>query len=403
MEACAHCGRELPSQGKFCPSCGKPRMERSATPTAGMPSGPAGGGAAAQPRNPAGDALSAITNFLRSLSRWDAAALLGGGLGSALWYGWSAMDVKDTVTPRYILLIPVFIIVFRKPLDALLRPLQAVKQHIPRLVLVGAGLAAPYFLAQYFYRHGVSNFPLAQKSIIWGTMLSYVIMRIPTRAHPVDRMLSRVPNRPATFCWFCIGFGLSLMLQEMMTVSAWADDFSHDYRRLEDGLRTDGWAQTIAGTAATVINGLVNGALVFQKPTSDTNQNPEEPPVNYTMDVRTEDERTTLAADGQDRLWVYGQISCSDPKVDTQALTTAIQFAFDGTYASWMSIATMQSTGGYNAVQLAANPPTPDDELPEDASVTVLVSGATAQGEPIQVPVTISLQPEPDMNIEVLS
>jgi hypothetical protein len=325
---------------------------------------------------------------------------LGGLGGAGLWYGWSAMDVKDTVTPWYIVLIPVLIVLFRRPLDLLLKPLQVVKSRIPRLVLIAAGLSVPYFLAHYFYSHGVSNFPLAQKSITWGTALSYVILRIPESGSLLRKPLLRSPIS-LTMLWF--GLLLALALQSIVADSALADDFTHDFRRLEDGLRTGGWAQSIAGTAATVISGLVNGALVFQRTPLNPPSEGQEEPARYKMDVRTEDERTSLAADRMDRLWLYAQLSCSKPSVDSQALTAAIQFTFDGTYAAWVSIKNSQSISGYNAVQLAADPPSPDDELPDDATVTVLVSGATAQGEPIQVPVTISLESEPDMDIEVLS
>ena len=59
--------------------------------------------------------------------------------------------------------IPVIIVFLRKPLDALLTPLQKIKQHIPRLLLIGAGLAAPYLVADFIYKHkvqwGLGDFP----------------------------------------------------------------------------------------------------------------------------------------------------------------------------------------------------------------------------------------------------
>ena len=64
------------------------------------------------------------------------------------------MDVKDKVTPFYILLLPVLIVVFRKPIDRLLLPLQKLKNQAPRLVLIGVGLATPYMLAHYYIKMG---------------------------------------------------------------------------------------------------------------------------------------------------------------------------------------------------------------------------------------------------------
>jgi hypothetical protein len=180
-----------------------------------------------------------------------------------------------------------------------------------------------------------------------------------------------------------------------------ADDFLTDAWHLQDGLRTKKWAQTIAGTAATIISGLVNGALIFQKGNYTPTETGEKP-ASYTMDVRTEDERTSLIADGKDRLWVYAQIICSDPAVDARSLTNGIGFNFSGTYANWVTIKQRQPVGSYNAVLLAAEPPTPEAELPDDTNVTLMVSGATAQGEPINVPVTLSLDGDRVMQVDIL-
>src|ERR1051325_1791872 len=107
MAECAHCGRQLPPVGKFCQGCGKPRAEkplRAGPPPPVAPVVASAGHAptsqppmrlapAAQPaaRQPAGWRI-----LLPSLSRWDVFALIGGAISAAIWYGWSAMDVKDT-------------------------------------------------------------------------------------------------------------------------------------------------------------------------------------------------------------------------------------------------------------------------------------------------------------------
>jgi len=121
------------------------------------------------------------------------------------------------------------------------------------------------------------------------------------------------------------------------------------------------------------------------------------------MDVRTEDERTTLAADDKDRLWVYAQIMCNKPEVDVRSLTAAIAFSFQGKYANWLKIKQQQFVGSHKAILLAAEPPSPDAQLDDNANVIVQVSGATAEGEPIEVPVTISLEDEPRMEVDILA
>src|SRR3989442_1563330 len=179
MAECSKCGQQLPPEGKFCPGCGTPRPEppppasqpAPSVPSASPPppSSPAAGGALPDLNS----IVAWLTGIFRSLSRWDAAALGGGVIGAGVWYGWSTLDVKDTVTPKYIMLMPILIVLFRKPLDVLLRPLQVVKQRIPRLVLIAAGLAAPYLVAHTLYDR-VSPYgkewAYAQKSIIWGTV-----------------------------------------------------------------------------------------------------------------------------------------------------------------------------------------------------------------------------------------
>ncbi|MBI5685813.1 MAG: hypothetical protein HZC54_12125 [Verrucomicrobia bacterium] len=364
--------------------------------------------APAEPRSPAPPSaaggsglLDSVLRLVRMISGWDLAALIGGGVGAGLWYGWSAMDVKDTKTPFLIMLLPVAIVVFRKPIDALLRPLQKIKDMVPRWFLIGVGLATPYLVANFFYHQmRIQNFPLAQKSIIWGTLLSYVIMRIPQPA--VLRNLSRKPFATLGilgWIWFMTGAA-----QLILAGTASADDFGRDKRRLEDALRTDGWAQVVAGTAATVISGLVNGALIFQRPTrKPPGEDSGEEETRYTMDVRTEGERTQLIADGEDRLWIYAQISCNKPSVDSRALTQAIGFSFGGSkYADWMKTLSTQFTGGYKAVLVAAKPPTENAEVEEGATVTVNVSGRTADGEEFEVPVKLDLSGELKLDLEVL-
>jgi hypothetical protein len=182
-----------------------------------------------------------------------------------------------------------------------------------------------------------------------------------------------------------------------------ADDFARDFTRLEDGMRTAGWAESIAGTAATAINVLVNGALVFQQPGKSTeNGGDGQDAPQYTMDVRTENERTSLVADDVDRLWVYAKLTCVKGPVTTD-LTGGISFYLSGQYADWVSIRQNSSMEGYKAILLGAKPPNEGAKLEDNAKVTVQVSGTTTEGEPINGPVTIDLEDELKLDVTILA
>ncbi|MDZ4403183.1 hypothetical protein [Prosthecobacter sp.] len=331
-------------------------------------------------------------------SRWDAAAIVGAALSAFGWHFWTTLDPnagRDGFTQLYILGFTAAVIFLRKPIDALLAPVYALTKHIPRLVLIGIALALPYFLAHYFYKQGHSNYPLMHKSIAWGTILPYILLRIPGGGAGGMRNLTA-----ATPGWVLLGLIAAMWLGDSAVL--FAHDFADDFTRIEDGLRTPGWAETIAGTTATAINVLVNGSLVFQQPGKPGPDGEE--PTQYTMDIRTEDQRTSLGADGEDRLWMYAKVMCSKASVNAQGLTNAISFTFGGSkYAGWMSINSTQAHSGYKAVLLACTPPSPDVDIEEGAKVIVTVAGATADGQPMHGDVTLDLDPPLKVDIEVLA
>ena len=387
MDHCAKCGRALPPQGKFCPACGALRSPAEAAP--------------GQPEPPASPLAKSRRGLL---SRWDIAALAGGAVSAGAWYFWSTMDrsaPQDKFTHFYIMGFTAAVVFLRKPLDRLLAPIQAFKKHIPRLVLIGVALALPYFLAHFFYTQHLSNYPLMHYSIVSGTILPYILLRIPENWQKGAR--SRLIQATRTHGWIFLLITLAISFG---AYPLFADDFARDFTRLEDGMRTPGWAETIAGTAATAINVLVNGALVFQQPGKSTESGGDggdgEDTPQYTMDVRTENERTSLVADDVDRLWVYAKLTCVKGTVTTD-LTDGISFSLSGQYADWVSIRQTSSTDGFKSILLGAKPPNDGAELDDNADVTVTVSGATTEGEPIQAPVTISLQNEPRMEVDILA
>jgi hypothetical protein len=161
------------------------------------------------------------------------------------------------------------------------------------------------------------------------------------------------------------------------------------------------------GTAlATIVTVLVNGTTIARtvlRSKDGEGKKEENEKTEYTLDIRTQDERTTLTADGEDRLWIYAKLTCSKPSVSSQSLTAGINFSFGGEYANWMSIKQIQFKDGYKAGQLAAEPPSAEAEIKEGANVTVSVSGSTAEGEPIEAPVTIELEGELQLKVTILA
>lgn len=159
----------------------------------------------------------------------------------------------------------------------------------------------------------------------------------------------------------------------------------------------------VAGLVAGAVSAFVNSALVFQKPSrkpSDKKDRDDE--ANYILDVRTENERLYLVADEKDRLWIYAQITCDKPSVNTQALTQDIAFRFEGDYAEWMHILSTTFVDGRKSVLIAAKPPSEGAGVREGASVRLIVVGHTEDGEEILAPASLELLGELKLDLDVL-
>jgi hypothetical protein len=201
-----------------------------------------------------------------------------------------------------------------------------------------------------------------------------------------------------------------------------ADDCKRDFRRAEDCLRTPGFAQGIGTAVATAVTVLVNGnalppLLIPPKDgdpaDSEGEDDPEDPTDggddgednkkkrNYTLDIRTDGERTTLGVDGIDSLWVYAQITCDDPEVDAAALTDGIAFDVDGPFADWISFDDPTNRDGYKAIEVYAYPPTDDDELGDGDNIATIEISANVEDSPVGGSVNLSLTDDPfELDVE---
>ena len=84
--------------------------------------------------------------------------------------------------------IPAFMVLFRERIDRWLLPVQKYRQHIPRLVLIGAGMAAPLAVSWFLYGlGGLREYDYLRVSLVAGTAVAYLILRTP-------RVSSRSPR-----------------------------------------------------------------------------------------------------------------------------------------------------------------------------------------------------------------
>lgn len=134
----------------------------------------------AQPAPQAAPAEPEKTHWEQKI--WDVLSVAGSAAMSAVWYWYSGMaETKpDYKTCAAMIVIPLGLIVFRKPLDKLLRPLEPFRKKIPNMALAGVGAAIPLLVSNYLYSQGVTQFPFMFKTYVYSTLLSYIVLRTPS-------------------------------------------------------------------------------------------------------------------------------------------------------------------------------------------------------------------------------
>lgn len=123
----------------------------------------------------------------RSEGWWSAVAIFGGIISAVLWFLYSSIrgvtrEGLDLLTPLMMVSIPVGQTLFRGPIDRMLMPLQKYRERVPRLMLVGAGLVAPFVVSSILYTvFRISQYRFLRWSVLLGSMVSYMIVRTPKR------------------------------------------------------------------------------------------------------------------------------------------------------------------------------------------------------------------------------
>ncbi len=115
-------------------------------------------------------------------STWDVISVVGNAVLSAGWFLYSGMaETKpDYLTCGAMLVLPISFVVFRKPLDGVLRSIQPFRSKIPPMVLAGCCVAVPYLISNYLFAFGVRQFPFMFCSYVLSALVSFILMRRPS-------------------------------------------------------------------------------------------------------------------------------------------------------------------------------------------------------------------------------
>ncbi|MBE0656071.1 MAG: hypothetical protein IH602_00190 [Bryobacteraceae bacterium] len=209
----------------------------------------------------------------------------------------------------------------------------------------------------------------------------------------IQRVLRNQRFRKA-YCWSVLGQFILINLC-LFGFTLYADDCARDWTRAEDCLRTPGFAQTIGTGAGVIATILINGAaiqtILLTPPSQEGEGKGGEgvPPRQYYFDIRTEGGRSSLSADGNDSLWIYGEVRCTDPKIDCSGMTGGIGFSPGGTNWDWLRSGGSDYSGSMKAAQFTALAPA-GATAPGSASIvaTASVEGQTLSAE---VPITLTV------------
>jgi hypothetical protein len=208
------------------------------------------------------------------------------------------------------------------------------------------------------------------------------------------RFISRFDGaRSARFLGFIQALALLVILYPE---PAKADDFQRDMTRLQDGLRTDGFAQTIAAIASTIVVILVNGAEIgrtlIQTPLKEGEKGEEK---QLVLQVLTRDKNggksTTLDTMTGDPIFIQACVYDAVKGAVDGGATAGITFALTkGAMA--VSLQEMPPEGDWRVASATAPKPTTQEAVAVDEAIVSV--GTTIQGTLITAPVSLSIMQE---------
>jgi len=290
---------------------------------------------------------------------WDLLSILGGIVAAILWFIYggirSGREGFDLITPLLMIGIPVILVWFRADIDQMLQPLQPHRKKISRILLIGLGIATPFLTAWILYNiFNISQYPLMQANMVVGTFVAYIITRDP-QIGP-GRQTPRGPVAGSVMIIFTI------IICSCFVAPVLADDCLSDPLNAQDCLRTDGYAEVMAGLIATILSVLINGPILVQTLLQGasgavTGVQPPVPPAppqgpfvgdkTTFVDARGETRTAVLQADGH---WLTDQGTWYDP--DYAALLAEGQ-RIDAANAAWRAQAAAESAQAQAAADAA--------------------------------------------------
>jgi len=175
---------------------------------------------------------------------WDLFSILLGCTLAIVWFLYSSLnpwsEAWDLVTPALMIVIPCTLVCCRKPIDDLLMPLQPHRAKFPHLLLLAIGICVPFLTAWVLYNivH-ITQYDLIRYNMVLGTCIAYSITRDPVLAKGYTQPPRSLRAPVALF------IGLAFLIQAVR-----GDDCASSIMNANDCLRTDGYSETITGTAA---------------------------------------------------------------------------------------------------------------------------------------------------------
>ena len=252
--------------------------------------------------------------------------------------------------------LPLALMYLRADIDNALQPIQPTRKKIPKVALIGIGLAVPFLTAYILYNFlSISQYPLIQANMILGTLVSYAIVREPSYHKDEKRPgVQRVMPVAALLLVFLI-----------CVVPVLADDCMSDPLNAQDCLRTGGYAEFIAGLFAALLGGLVNGPIVIQGITQggggdegDDDQDQEDDD-----DEEKASLNLTYPAGFSPRVFTHGWIFGASATVGDKDASDQVQWSGSGSFSPAIGSRSHPSFSGPGPNQIILTLPTKKGQL----------------------------------------